>query len=374
VVRNVLRLGALLLVLALVGCQGAVGIRVSRLCPGCGETAAAYAAHPNLKHPLFQRKDLIYGSEIGSWQVDTNQYDGHPAYADTACRKLVQDAGISVVRWLTWDKFDYLGGDMPPQQFSRVIDGIIQLNAVPFIKLPPGIPEQCGGAPDVEWQRAIIREAGSRVVLYEFTNEANWMCDWDAAHYTAEWVRVVPGLKKYARSLGLEIYMGGPSWAWPNDEAMQTFIQGTHAAYTATGDSDVVPDFLSFHAYASNDLAHTNREIIEQASDYGQFVDKVRATARRVYGFDVPVAVTEWNYTVMGGDKRVTDREFMREFTRAMLQMFRDHNVWLANQYAIASHPVQDDIHDMISFDCEPQPMYHAFREFRARDKLAARR
>ncbi len=217
--------------------------------------ATSRAATPLLDRSVFDRRDLIYGSEIGAWDMN-----GGTALTNATARTNIMNAKIRVIRWGEWAKFDYMGqgGSVPKQtlaQFNAVVDGIHGLGAIPLIKLPPIWDKQCDGSLDywnLDWQKEIIKNAGSRVQLYEFGNEPDGYCGWTSATYTSNWNQMVPQLKAYARSLGFEIYVGGPAMAnsYPeNVSYIQNFLNGVKTTYQQNGDRDVIPDFVSSHTY-----------------------------------------------------------------------------------------------------------------------------
>ena len=150
------------------------------------------------------------------------------------------------------------GGAVPKQtldQFNNAVDGIRSLGAIPIIKLPPIWDKQCEGAVDewnLEWLKEIIKNAGNRVQLYEFGNEPDHYCKMNGTTYGKKWNETVPALKKYARSLGFEIFVGGPAMA--NNyvhslEVVNDFLKTVKSAYVVGHDRDYVPDFVSSHTY-----------------------------------------------------------------------------------------------------------------------------
>jgi len=321
----------------------------------------------SLDHGIFRRTDLIYGSTIGSWLFQGERYDGHPLIQDAACQRLAQEAEISVVRWMPRQPFEDMGGNLSDEAFNNVIDGIRSVGALPLIALPPGVYTQCTPTADLAWLTAIVTRAGDRVLLYELGNEPDYYCGWDAEQYTREWIRVVPQLKRHARALGFEIYIGGPAWSLPYMPAMQTFLRGVKAEYDRTGDADLIPSFVSFHTFASHSRADTDEMILGRVPGYGDFASVLREEIWLIFGFELPVADTEWNFTTDVGDTRDRDEAFMRAFTQGMLDEFREHGVWLANQFAFASD-AGGGVLDMVEISCTPKPMYQAFKEISSSD------
>lgn len=314
------------------------------------------------RQPIFRRTDLIYGTEIGSWIFMEQDYDRHPLIQDLACQRLAQAARISVVRWMPRQPFEDMGGNLSNQAFNNVIDGIRRIGALPLIKFRLDMSNPCASPIDLAWMMEIVRRAGDRVILYDFGNEPNYYCRWSADQYTQEWIRAVPQLKRYARSLGFEIHIGGPVWSNPDLRAIQTFLQGVKVEYARSGEDDLIPSFVSFHTYASHNRNDTDEEILSRIPKYGEFIGVLREESRRIFGFELPVADTEWNFTTDATDPRAQNAAFMRAFTQGMLREFREHGAWLANQFTFASGTGGGQL-DMVSLECQPRPMYTAFAE-----------
>jgi hypothetical protein len=273
--------------------------------------------------PILVGNEFIFGTEIGGWRHD-GRYDGHPVLVNEACQDLSRAANISVYRWLPWDRFTDQGGDMPREQFDNVIDGIMNLDAEPFIKLPPGAPRHFIREPAVDpaWLKEIVSQAGSRVNLYEFTNESNYYGRWSAQRYTEEWINVVPELRRHARSLGFEIQIGGPAFSGAELSYITVFLRGVKAEYERTGDADLLPAFISWHHYMTWNPKTSNREILEGVSDVGWFTKRVRAESIHIFGFELPTAITEWNYISEYDPRHETDPDFIHAYTTGMLEQF----------------------------------------------------
>jgi hypothetical protein len=304
---------------------------------------------------LFKRTDFIYGSEIGGWSWD-GRYDGHPVIAKPAAQQLSRDAKIPVYRWLPWTKFTDMGGSMPREQFDNVINGIRNIGAEPFIKLPPGIPRHFEAGVDMAWLKEIIRQAGPRVKLYEFTNEPNYYSNWTGSQYAAEWIKYVPELKRYARGLGLEIQIGGPSWAWQNATEMRRFMEVVKAEYDRTGNKDLIPAFISWHEYLSWSKTTTNSEIMAKVPKVGDYIETMKADSRRIFGVELPMAITEWGYNSNNDPRYLSDPAFMDQFTKGILKEFREHGLWMANQFTFSSDSASGSLDLVNIHTLQPNP------------------
>ncbi|WP_018352116.1 hypothetical protein [Longispora albida] len=316
---------------------------------------------------LRDRQDLIYGSEIGAW--DTN---GGTAIHNQVARDNVRAARIKVVRWGVLDREAVL-----KPEFGATLDGIANLGAVPMIKLPPMTEGQCLGDErqwSISWLKDIVRAAGPRVLIYEFGNEPDHYCGWKAAEYTAHWLRVAPQLKRFARSQGFEILLGGPGLADSHtaDLAyMATFLKTTRSLYQATGDRDYVPDFVSSHTYLT-DTENASIEATRARIDaWGGYFDSLRALIDTTYrgvtdrsgrplGPQIKMASTEWNFTVDNQSTRGEDVAFTSFYVPAMFQMMREHGVWLSCQFTIASH--HGGALDLLREDGTGKPLYEAYK------------
>lgn len=378
------------------------------LVAGCvtGRTAvtapATVTPSPFVEGTAFDRPDFLYGSEIGSWPMLDDRFDGHPMLdykgSCPGCRQLARDARISVVRWGIWNVFEGMAAPsgqtappLPRQQFDAVVDGIrADLGAEPFIKLPPGesdptrlfCPEVWGNDSLLALDKEVVRQAGRRVRLYEVANEPELACgysrDWSTAGAKVGhlWIAIVPELKKHARALGFEIYVGGPAFTTTNvnphdgdplDVGMaRAFMQAIREEYGAPRsrhyhDLDLIPSFFSFHAYGTEYVANGGARVLDAITRYGAYVDAVRAAIDQVWGPSlgprIRIACTEWNY---GADDFAgwASPDVPAYYSR-FLAMLRQHGVWLANQFLLASN---GNGMDMITMSGQPTPYYQAFK------------
>ena len=278
-----------------------------------GAALAARQAAASAKKPpadLLQRKDLIYGSEIGLWETR----GGAALVERTGVPAKIRSARIPLIRFGVYDVFtdmrDPQGrrGTIRRADFDYAIRGITRtLNAVPWIKLLPVAAETITNKPgtvfvpplndlgrDLDIHKAVLAEVrkvyGGRLVV-ESDNEGEYD-GWEVwarqgAPFTNEnapgvsrvlgqkYALTMPALKKYARdvlgfrqvvTVGYIGVPGGPGWGqriWrdkrkPYGYACQyqrrwivEFNTAVHAAYVASGrDPDYIPDVLSIHSYS----------------------------------------------------------------------------------------------------------------------------
>lgn len=307
--------------------------------------------------------------------------DGGTAIDNSTAGANVQAAGIKAIRWQMWKPpCDLRATDcQTTAQFNHAIDGIRRLGAEPVIGLPPIWDQQCTGAADpwsYAWQQWIVRTAGSRVKLYEMANEPNNYCGYTGqSYYDGLWAPNVPALKAYARSLGLTIYMGGPSWSnsYPEDVSQfQTFLTDTKNGYLSHGNNrDYIPDFIASHTYlitpSEND---TQADAQSRINQWGTFYDSLRSVIGTTFsgltdrGYaissEIKLADTEYNDTINNGWSGNNSQAWTDFYMGAMFKMLKAHGVWLANQFTIASHG--GGALDLLNTDGTPKPLYNSYR------------
>lgn len=370
----------------------------TRNSPSVSAQTAQPAPPPGgMDRSIFQRQDFLYGSEIIGYPppVGNGRYDDQPTLNNPYCRQLITQAKIPVMRWGVWNKFPDMvgnnqcpgwGGCLPREQFDNIIDGIRSMGIVPFVKGPPGDGNFCAAiepeindpSDDPIWYKEIIKQAGNRVQLYEFGNESAdpWHCGWGwvdggSGVYGKYWINTVPKLKKYARSLGFEIFIGGPASEPAN---IEYFLREVRAEYDRTGDKDVIPDFVSLHSYG-NSIDADGVSPMGPKLWWPSMFDNARKSADQyfppsllsnLYGipqYKLPVADSEWNYTVSETDTRYQQESHMKPFTQGMIQLMRDKGVWMSNLFLSAA---QNTPRDFIRFEngqCVPQPQYYALKD-----------
>jgi hypothetical protein len=356
---------------------------------------------------FFQRADLLYGSTLGAWTLQDGRYDGHYMlnYKESCptCPDLARAAKIPVISWGVWDAFsDQVNpggqpGTMTVPQFNNVIDGIRNtLGAYPFVRLQPNdnantfCPSRWGVDNLLAMNKEVIRTAGNRVQLYELTSEPELACGLDPSVAGTDigqyWLQVVPQLKKYARSLGFEIYIGGPgtTTTHTNNKADTTdlqmlhdFMQTIRTEYTNPSspyyhDPDAIPDFVSFHMYGIEYVNMMGGEgtPLDAIPHYGVFLDSVQSMITHIWGDVAPhmkMVVSEWN---VGAEGFTFPEPLSATFYTQFLQMLRKHNVFMANQFLLAS---DNNAMDMITEAGATTPYYEAFKQQSLTDSVANR-
>jgi len=295
--------------------------------------------------PLFDRADLIAGSQIGAW----NQ-DGGPVRTNPTARANATSAGIRVVRCQMWG--NPLKGHQTLTEWSQVLGVIGDIGAIPLVGLPPNSGRQIAGGVDpwsYEWQQWLVRHsAGQGAMLFEMGNEPNnrhYGAFTPQAYFDTLWSNV-PRLKRYARSLGRQIFVGGPAWmnwaAARNVSEVENFLALCKQAYTADGnDPDWIPDFVTCHGYGGHN------SVTAAMATFAAHWDQLRSwlNANMPDGSRIKMADSEYNYAIQSvGGTSYLDQAFMDSYYDARFAMARgqapdgSQRLWMAIQFTICSH------------------------------------
>lgn len=332
---------------------------------------------------IFTDQSLIYGSHIGAWDLDGGTAVNNPTAAAN-----VTAAKIRVIKWQMWKPPCELRATdcQSTEQFNAAIDGIRSLGAEPLIGLPPIWDRQCAGAADAwsyAWQQWVVRTAGSRVKLYEMANEPDNYCGMTGQQYHDELWVAVPPLKAYARTLGVEIFVGGPGWAKSDATSatdVKAWLTATRNDYlTHSQDRDWVPDFISTHTYLLTPSENDSQTHAQARIDsWGAFYDDLRSFMDTTFagltdrGYpiaeELKLADTEWNDTIDNSWPGNEDRAWTDFYISAMFMMLRNHELWLSNQSTIASH--SGGALDLLRTDGTPKPEYDSYRAVSTSDPL----
>ena len=116
----------------------------------------------------------------------------------------------------------------------------------------------------------LVQYVGNRCLIYEFGNEPGANGAPDLSSYIQYWNTEIPVFRKINPSA----VFCGPV----NDVGdIQTFL-------TATKQSGIVPDCVSFHDYNHDPAA------------FGQEITQAKQIAQSILGYQIPVGITEFNY------------------------------------------------------------------------------
>jgi F5/8 type C domain len=334
---------------------------------------------------LLSRRDLIYGSEIGCWQVT-----GKPAVDPTTVipSKIIA-ARIPVIRFAVYDVFTDMTdpngdpGTIRRSDFDNAISGIVNtLHAVPWIKLLPVardaidvklgtvfVPPLTNLGRDLEIHKAIlaeVRKVYGGPIIVESDNEAEFDSYkiWGFANGGSvgvskalgdKYVATMPALKKYARdvlgfsqvvTVGYVGVSGGPGWGQRitadatkpygyscgyQARWIDEFNTAIQAAYAAHGnDPDYIPDVESIHAYPhSPDFSDQAGYELDDNQIYAYYRNWLVQSRRRLaaiwgptVGDKIRFSISEWN-----AGSHNTDGTWSGWSTPSRVQAF--YNGWL---------------------------------------------
>jgi hypothetical protein len=297
-----------------------------------------------------------------------------------------------------------VAGTQRRADFDHAIDGIRNvLGAEPMFKLMPNTRDTVSNdkssavfcpplnnlAVNLPYSKAIIKEAGPKIRIYESSNEIEFDCaeQWGfsdagsaglgtviAKHYGAN----MPALKKYARSLGFEIisvaYMGtagGPGWgdsiAKPRVRTCTEFMTELHNEYVAHGnDPDYIPDAMSYHAYPYGGDFEFSTPLPDVIAYYKAVDAAWRAECVRIWGqgigSKIRLVCSEWNAGGYNSDYKWPGFSDQRidNFYTAWLGMLKSEHYWAADQFAVGSNTSQP--YDLITPGGVVRRQYYPFK------------
>jgi hypothetical protein len=308
---------------------------------------------------LLDRTDLIYGSEIGSWDKV-----GGPAVSPAVSAD-VTGADVRVIRYAVSDCFanmtcglDNHTGTIHRADFDTVVHAVQNDGAVLWLKMvpiasdtingingsvfcPPWTGDASGNLPMYKAVVAEVRTAGyAGPLVIESNNEMEYACwkFWQSQgapitgagsvgvskrigeHYAA----TMPALKTYAETLGFSQVVvggyigvgGGPQWGQSctadatkpfgyacgyQSRWVTEFNTAVHSAYVAAGnDPAYIPDFEAIHSYGhSPDFSSAAGYEFDDNicfAYYRNWLTQTHAVIGSVWGAnDVKLSLSEWN-------------------------------------------------------------------------------
>jgi hypothetical protein len=237
---------------------------------------------------------LLFGANDASWQWSSNHLGNTPAISDS-----IRNAGITVIRT-----------PLHATDAQARVSAIESAGAKCLGILEPADAEQ------------VVKMLGSRCNLYEWMNEPDNGGP-TADVYASSWNQNIPTL----RTLNPNAMFIGPAVASPNTGYIQRFL-------TLAKQAGNIPDVISYHMYPCTDQTIANCPA--QIASYGQAASQVRATVNSVLGYDLPLAVTEWNYSWKPNQTPQND-PYIQTFTALSLDAMAQANITMANQFDIAS-------------------------------------
>jgi hypothetical protein len=308
---------------------------------------------------LLGHSNLLYGSEIGAWEIN-----GGSAVTNPTIVREIRAAKVSLIRYSVYDCFtgqrcgrDNHAGTQSEVTFQDAIRGITKTDgAIPWIKFlpvargnirgttgqifcPPGDGSDWGmNVPADKQVLAAIAAVYKGPIVLEDNNEAEYDCArfWgfssdgdpgvstDLGHLFAA---TMPPLLAYAKTLGFSDVVsvgyigisGGPGW---NDPCAATstapfgyscsipntyideFNRAAHAAYVTSGEKpDYIPEVESVHSYChSPDFTSATGYPVPDAECYAwqrQWITAARQEVDSIWGDaignQIRFAVSEWS-------------------------------------------------------------------------------
>jgi hypothetical protein len=366
----------------------AVMAAVLAVLPGASAARASSAGFGACNDPraAIFCSSLVSG-QIGAWDMD----GGAPITNPTVHHRISYGLGLNLVRYQMWRQPCALPTAdtsapgvtcVTTTEFGRVVNGILDMGAEPLIDLPPVVntceyaagggpgcnssgsvnnDNQCAGGPSdqaesLAWDEWIIAQVGSRAQLYELGNEPDNYCGMSISSYYSLWSSTVPALKSYAHGLTTggcpcTIFMGGPAWTNSDSSArtaIDTFLADTLGGYSGNGGNlDYIPDFISTHTYLTSAQNDTKAHAMAAISGWGAFYDGIQSDISSAFsgvtldGISasayIKVADTEYNDTIDPGSTINTSQTWCSFYYGAIFNMFRNHGIWIDNQFTLAA-------------------------------------
>jgi hypothetical protein len=90
----------------------------------------------------------------------------------------------------------------------------------------------------------------------------------------------------------------------------------------------------------------------------------MKADSRRIFGVELPMAITEWGYNSNNDPRYLSDPAFMDQFTKGILKEFREHGLWMANQFTFSSDSASGSLDLVNIHTLQPNPQYYSFKEY----------
>ncbi len=263
---------------------------------------------------------LLFGANDASWQWAKYNMGNNPAIAAT-----VRNAGITVIR-----------SPLTAADAQARVTAIEAAGAKCLGILSPTDAEQ------------VVQMLGDRCNMYEWMNEPDNGGP-SASAYANLWNQHIPQL----RSLNPKAIFIGPVVASPNLAYIQQFLSMAKQAGN-------IPDAISFHMYPCTDKSISG--CVSKASSYSSAASQVRTTINSVLGYDLPLAITEWNYSWKPNQTPQND-PFIKTFTTNSINAMAQAGIVLATQFDIASDAGGSSL-DMVDTQTgQPLPQLKAMQQ-----------
>lgn len=180
----------------------------------------------------------------------------------------------------------------------------------------------------------LIQYAGNRCLIYEFGNEPGANGAPDLSSYIQSWNTEIPVFRK----INPAAVFCGPV----NDIVdIQTFL-------TATKQSGVLPDCVSFHDYNHDPTA------------YGKEISQAKQIVQTVLGYQIPVGITEFNYDCCK-DFDPGDKTFETQYWTAAYNGLIQAHADFATEFDIFNHGGNNPL-DLFDSNAQPRGVYEVMK------------
>jgi hypothetical protein len=298
---------------------------------------------------------MFLGSNLGCWGMNG---DGtlNESFVQSTTQRTLAKGVIGCMRFPCRDAADNGLGSTTITNASilDLVNKIIATGAQPLAILP-----SMNDARDVE----LVNYLQGKVTYYEFGNEDNWFAGWNGHTYATHWKSAIPKIR--AAVQGIKI--GGPTVshvdanaASSNSKYLLDFLSDI------AGQPALYPDFISFHIYNAHGENETSDWIMNNVAEWNNRVEWVRQQVIAKLGVDLPLACTEWNWDAAPeshGDNRDMDAQFMHDYTWAVLDVWKNHNVFMSCEYGYGSSMGGGHL-TMMDWAGTIKPQYTAFKDY----------
>lgn len=279
---------------------------------------------------------LLFGSNLGLWGEDWYWVVNEPFIKSEFQRDLAKDVVTS---------FRFPCRNVSDNGLLIVLNEVEKIDAIPLVVLPANNDTR---------SEYVVQLFGDRVEWYEYGNEVDWWFGISPEEHARRFCEAYPKLK----SINPELKLGGPVQGHANTEHYEKWAKSLRENCPK-----IKPDFISFHKYWAYGT-ESDEQILNQASNFGKEIEDVRSSTIEVFGENLPLIVSEWNWHAVPDnyeDNRDMDEEFIKQFTRIVLKEMDDHNVYMAHQFCYGSGCANGHL-DMVTWT-ETKPQYQVFLE-----------
>jgi len=291
-------------------------------------------------------QSLLPGEHIGKNGVssylfgtnNTNNWSSNNIETNTVAQQYLHNAHIPLIRTWFFSPYGYasnLGTDAETEKRLQVDEAI---GAQCLGVLQDTLPDSA------QYYRHLVQYVGNRCLIYEFGNEPGAAGGPGMKQYIQYWNAFIPQLRK----INPNAKFGGPV----NDVSdIATFL-------TATKQSGVLPDFISFHDYNQDPTA------------YGREVTQAKQLVKRILGYELPVGITEFNYSCCSSFNADAAAFETQYFTAAYNGLIAAHADF-ATEFDSMNHGGADEL-DMFNASTQPRGVYTVLKNMIAQYSTGA--